>query len=142
MFDRKEMATQLREAARELELTGDYSSAAFVRVQGVYKQLGSTLNTEQLTALLGAAVAQRDEALAAAGDAKEHGWMRNTIKCTACGFELPPGEYLNHRRHECPGSGQDALAEALASIALELEISNLFKHGNIEQVREAESRRR
>lgn len=35
------MAVQLREAARELELEGDYSEVALVRVKGVYQQLCS-----------------------------------------------------------------------------------------------------
>ena len=71
----------------------------------------------------------------------EHNNYRSMIKCTACGFELPPAEYLNHRRHECPGSGQDALAAALASIALELEIGNVMKHGTMNQLLRAEARR-
>lgn len=63
------------------------------------------------------------------------------IKCTACGFELPPQDYLNHRLHECPGPGNEGLVAALGRVALELEIQNLFKHGTLEQLADAESRR-
>lgn len=63
------------------------------------------------------------------------------IKCTLCGFELPPQEYLNHRRNECPGPGNENIVRALDRVALELEIQNLFNHGTLEQIAEAESRR-
>lgn len=37
---RRVLAIQLREAARELELPGDYSGSALVRVRSVLEQLG------------------------------------------------------------------------------------------------------
>lgn len=45
-----EMAIQLREAARELELPGDYSEAAFIRVRAVHEQLERSFEPAPLPA--------------------------------------------------------------------------------------------